>query len=578
MRFITRFILLIVALMLPIFALYTYNNRATTHIIDKQIDLFNVTRMDYFRNQLDDSISNTSKFAFNLTSDRDVTFFSSRYAGEYGYDRDQLYNSLLAKLRLLNGYGHPWNNQILLYFPSARTVLSNDTVDPFDEDYLLQHAGKKWYFDQSKVMGAVPRNVFTRLYASPNFGGERILESPVVVGVSLSADNIVAMLDAFKSTGINDPFIFKPGEDVIFNSSADEATIRQLIPMLGSGNETNGRSILTLAGKKYAVYSRVSEQLGWTLVDYVPLEEILGPINRSRIMFYMTLSFLLLLGIVASGMLFTQIQMPLQLLIQSLHKLKGGKFSIRINSRVRNEFQQVYDGFNEMAGEIQHLVERVYLEEIRSKEAVMKQLQSQINPHFLYNCFASLIGMAKLKHNDAIIAMSHNLADYYKYATRNEQLIATIGEELEFVENYLNIMNRQLEKFDYEISVEPGLVSVSIPRLLVQPLAENAIIHGLEPKMGRGAIRIAVKEAAGRISILVEDDGVGMTMEACRRLNRQLTGDRPQDGTVGLWNVRSRLAYFFGSDTEFRVESREGGGTSVTLSWQGAGSIRRGGS
>ncbi|MDG0810644.1 sensor histidine kinase [Cohnella rhizosphaerae] len=206
-------------------------------------------------------------------------------------------------------------------------------------------------------------------------------------------------------------------------------------------------------------------------------------------------------------MLYQNIRRPIKALIRGVQQLKKGNYAARIPVKGDNEFTFLFHKFNDMAQEIDLLVGKVYAEQLRSREATLKQLQSQINPHFLYNCLAFMKSMAVLEEKEAIIAMSVSLSKYYRYTTRNEQQLVSVREEMALVENYLRIQGLQMKRLSVSIELPDALLDKQIPRLLIQPVVENAIVHGIEPC-----------ETAGRIVIRGELGGRGE--HDCRRGRR----------------------------------------------------------
>lgn len=128
------------------------------------------------------------------------------------------------------------------------------------------------------------------------------------------------------------------------------------------------------------------------------------------------------------------------------------------------------------------LIEQVYLEQLRAKDAHLKQLQSQINPHFLYNCLFFIKSKAVVGDTDSVEAMALNLGEYYRYITKTDHSLTTLQDELKLLENYLEIQNLRKQRISYEMDIAEDLLGLQIPRLLIQPLVENSIIHGIEKR------------------------------------------------------------------------------------------------
>jgi two-component system sensor histidine kinase YesM len=198
---------------------------------------------------------------------------------------------------------------------------------------------------------------------------------------------------------------------------------------------------------------------------------------------------------------------------------------------------------------------------------LIKQLQSQINPHFLYNCLFFINNMVRLGHDDAIVAMSHNLAEYFRYTTRTEKPLAAIRAEAKVVANYLTIQSLRMDRLQYRIDIPEQLMELEIPRLLIQPIVENSIVHGIENKRNSGTIQITGKEDHRFYYLLVEDDGMGMTTDSIAELMQKI--NLPLDDAMGcaLWNIQQRLHIHFGEESGMRFYPSSIGGLTTEIYW-----------
>ncbi|MFC0216428.1 sensor histidine kinase [Paenibacillus chartarius] len=584
MNLVTKVMLLIFALMTPIIALYMYSNQTSINVVEDQINIANQNRLSHFLGSIEETMEQVSVYANIVTKDPDFTELAANAAVVSGYDYSAMVDSVERKLGLFS-LSTSWMNRISVYFPAMKLGLSSQGSIPYDETYLSTGITTNWTLRNVTVSG-IPKRAFTRHFVGPSSGVTDLGKTSIIVEVDLMEDNIVSLLNRFKTQGNNDPFLFRAGEGggsgtYLLNASSDEAMVKELLRSVDVGTDggVGKRKLIELAGKEYLVYALTSKKLGWTLVDYVPLEDILEPVTRYKNLFTATSVLLLLGGAICAFFLYIQVQVPIRLLTQSIHQVKKGQFSTRIVERANNEFRKLILQFNDMAAQIQHLVEKVYLEEIRSKEAVMKQLQSQINPHFLYNSLAFIVSMARLGRTEPIVSMGHSLADYYRYTTRNDEMVTTLEEEVKFVSAYVDIMNYQLGKIAYTADIAPSMRRLPIPRLLIQPVVENAIVHGLEPKPGGGSIRLEAVEETVCFRIIVTDEGVGMPEEALLRLRGQLAEPEKGDAVArsyGLWNVHERLRYFFGNDASLSVDNVASGGFRVVLIWSKEQGLREG--
>lgn len=221
--------------------------------------------------------------------------------------------------------------------------------------------------------------------------------------------------------------------------------------------------------------------------------------------------------------------------------------------------------------------ERLHGEEItrlQQKQAEYLALQNQINPHFLYNALEAIRTDALLADCGDIAETTEALATFFRYTISNVQEYVTFSDELDNAENYFTIQRCRFgDKISMKLDMEDEkLLEAQMPKLILQPLVENAVAHGLEGKLGCGAVHIAVDSSDRTLFLRVRDDGVGMPDEQVERLNRQFAGDAgapaaQQRGGIALRNVNSRIQLIFGEDYGLRIFSAEGVGTEccVTL-------------
>jgi len=568
MNLIAKMILLVAMLMIPVILLFTHSNRQSVDLVKSQIDLANGSRLEHFLDEIEGTLEQLSGSSGIIMTDPDFAEFAGGSVSKDRYSYAELMPRAERKLRLFSSSTR-WVNRINIYFPQSRIAVSSDKQPIYDEAELASKVDRNWRL-RPVVVNGIQTRAFTRYFADPYAGYADLGQASIVIEVELMVDNVVEKLDSFKSKGINDPFLVANDGEVVLNATSDASLVKRIVDTAGLPDlaGVDKSRTIRLDGKQYRVYTLHSEMLDMAFVDYVPLEDILAPVTKSRGQFYLTVGLLILLGVGVAVILYVNVQVPIRLLTRGAEKLKDGQFSVRVRSRTGPDFERLVRSFNDMAAEIQHLVEKVYREEIRSKEAVMKQLQSQINPHFLYNSMAYIVSMVNMNRLVQAVNMAHELADYFRYTTRNSEMETTLGEELAFVKTYLSIMEDQLHKISHSVDVPDGMLNCRIPRLLVQPLVENAIVHGLEEKLEPGHIRIRGETNGEWHGLSVEDDGAGMSAAELERLNFRLALQDPDGGSFGLWNVKWRLSYHFGEGSELTVSSVESKGFAVRLRWR----------
>jgi two-component system sensor histidine kinase YesM len=465
-----------------------------------------------------------------------------------------------------------WPVKFTVYSQLNREAISNanDQV-PYDEEYLKRNATGKWIYGDGTETVPGQNSAFHWLYTD-SYGQQNVLQgSNLVVEASFEHDNIQNMLDTYKEGGRGDPIFYRKGEAPIVNRSASEELSERLAAYLdGQELADTTQAVVKLGDRSYLVSTVLSPQLGWHLVDAIPVDQILGPISFSRNLFYLSMVLLSVVGISASVLLYRNVQRPIRKLIRGLQSVQRGDFSVRLDANANNEFAFLFYRFNDMSRQIQGLIENVLNEKLRAREATLKQLQAQINPHFLYNCIGYMINMAQMKDEEAVVSMGYNLSAYYRYITRMERPTASLADEIQLIINYLDIQKLRNGRIRYRIDIPEEMQKLQVPRLMLQPIVENAVIHGVGKSYSSGEIRISGEWADGLCKIRVDDDGPGLTGEQLDRLNRNMKGPLLDDMGYGFWNTNQRLATQFGDKSGLSFKGSELGGLCAVLVWEPA--------
>ncbi len=258
---------------------------------------------------------------------------------------------------------------------------------------------------------------------------------------------------------------------------------------------------------------------------------------------------------------------------ERLHQAAAGDFQISENSREHDEISELYEDLHIMIESIQRLITTVYEEQVqkeklnsRQKDVEFKMLASQINPHFLYNTLETIRMKARCNGETEIEELVKMLA---KIMRRNIQVgdkLVTLKSELELVDYYLKIQQYRFgERINYKIDIRCDIEFQKIMPLIIQPVVENAFVHGLETKEGEGQIRIIV-EKEDYLVIQVIDDGIGMSHKKLEEINENLSDFRKLNSSnIGLNNVNQRIKLLYGADYGIKVDSEENKGTKVTI-------------
>lgn len=333
----------------------------------------------------------------------------------------------------------------------------------------------------------------------------------------------------------------------------------------------NGEKAFTVEidNEKYQLSYQESDYTGWKIVSVSPYQEIMGSANQMLVVYICV--FILSLGIVLliTMRLSDVITRPIIELRNLMKRTEQGDFSVRFEGSYKDEVSELGRRFNHMMERIQELIQRVYEEQEHKREAELRVIQEQFKPHFLYNTLDTIGWMAREHQAYDIVHMLDALTNVFRIGLSKGKDYVSLEEEVKYVTNYLYIQKvRYGSKVEYEINFDESCGQVCVPKLILQPLVENAIYHGLKMKRGVGHLKVNVKAVPGqKVLLQVSDDGRGMTQERVEELTRILNrpGRGEENQSFGLFYIKERLRIRYGDAFSVQVESREGEGTSVFI-------------
>ena len=339
--------------------------------------------------------------------------------------------------------------------------------------------------------------------------------------------------------------------DLIVNSKED--TVRT-----GKGNR----------GKLYFI-SR-SNKTGWTVVGCMSVSELLRKSNQAQSIYVLISALLMIVALLFSRFLAKSLTYPLQRLRDSMSRVQEGQFDgsdVEIDSE--NEIGSLTKSFNVMTHRIQDLMEQNVKEQEAKRKSELKALQSQINPHFLYNTLDSIIWMAEGRKYEEVVLMTASLARLLRQSISNEDEVVPLAREVEYAKGYLTIQKmRYKDKLEFEINVEPSILNIPLIKLVLQPIIENAIYHGLKYKESKGLLQVKGFMKDGNAVLQVIDNGVGMDEETLAHIYDKHKVNYHSNG-VGVYNVQKRLKLYYGESYGITYESEKGVGTTATITIPG---------
>jgi two-component system, sensor histidine kinase YesM len=367
--------------------------------------------------------------------------------------------------------------------------------------------------------------------------------------------------------GATGDIVYHPRQQLVYGNLKAERIPELLALRAGFlSAKVDGRDILYTA--------KSSARTGWIIVVVSYLSELLEGTRRALYSFALLAILCFAFAVIVSTLVSARISRPIEALRRSMQEVEKGNFDMDITVECSNEIYQLARDCDIAVKKVRDLIEQNRKEGEQKRLLELRALQAQINPHFLYNTLDSIIWMIELGENESAIDVTSSLARFFRLGISRGSEVITIRTEIEYLETYLSIQKmRYKDKLDYEIAFQPELYDCRILKLLVQPLVENAIYHGIKNKESPGIVRVSGTQEGGAMMIRVSDDGVGMDADRLEALRFALAELRPGEreeregspGGVGVRNVQERIALYFGSGYGLGFESEPGAGTTATI-------------
>ncbi|MBP3901385.1 MAG: sensor histidine kinase [Blautia sp.] len=372
---------------------------------------------------------------------------------------------------------------------------------------------------------------------------------------NLNYDRVIGMLETSHGSrqveGTTFGAITESGDIVFMGDetfSPDASAMEEILKGIGSGES---RFTIKQPGRKLIVHERLKES-GWIFLGMIDHDYVAATVNRGAlVLLFIVLPVSLALMSLAIMLLARRIQKPVEKLKNRVENVDIETYEPSNESYEIREVQVVADKFEESMQRNQKLIREVYEEELLRKDVELEVLRNQITPHFIYNSLQLIKAEAVMSGNREISKSVNALAGLLRYSMHSGTDVVFLKEEIEYIGNYLEIYKRRyVDRFVYEIETDEEALEQKIPKMILQPLAENSIRHGFADVKSGGIVRIVTKYKEGRVTIRIEDNGCGISEERRRKL---LEGIREPEGAVGkeigLLNVHRRIQLQCGKES-----------------------------
>ncbi len=490
-----------------------------------------------------------------------------------------LYDSLSSKL--FSSYFNTRSDISSIFVIGNNSMLLHKSIYNY-WSYILDYSKLNWYTEAKNnpsdyIITGPQKHPFLLGNTEKTFSVSKSIQSSQdgsflgVIVIDINLNEISSICDSAFTNRKSHLFIKNDNDDTILEYSPDgeddifsNASYKDILNKALLNGEKNFK--IKVDNENYYCTVEQFDKASWSLITLYPSRYLYKDlISFTSPMILLMLISLIIVSVILNRVL-TNIIHPLTLLTNEMDLLDSTDKQLSIDHRYYDERGKLIDSFNEMVKRINSLMKEVIKEQEDKRIFELQALHSQINPHFLYNTLDTIVWMAEL-HDDNIIPVTESLAKLFRISLNKGLEFISIYDELDHVKNYLFIQcMRYGDKLSYDFQFDPKIKEKKIIKLIIQPLVENSIYHGIKQKEGNGKITVSAFIIDEEIEIKVIDDGVGMNEESCNRiLQDDYISTSSKGSGVGVRNVNKRIKLYYGDQYGVFYSSKEGVGTCATI-------------
>jgi len=556
-RLVTTFVLI----MLPIILLGVYIYQWSIRTASDDISKTAVSQISFYLGDLENEIERMKLLQYGLVEDTDLNMLAITWETMGDIARMEKITSVLNRIYSLQNSSYYIHNVSVHIPPIAKTLSSLNGAGKF-EDERYRAIRSEFEGQGAKTVQREGNLILSAVKPSGAKGKEPIF----TIEIELDSRKLRQALQQFNTYAGSSTLLISSGLDFVLGSGPvhdlNSESRRQL-----SGIDDGGSGTITLEENQYFVSHAYSGRLDMSIYRFIPERIVHKPLDKFYALawFFVAGAFVIIAVYALSTYKF--IHKPLLRLVKGFRRLESGDLKQAIDHEANDEFRYIYARFNQMVVNLRTLIDQAYKQKIMAQRAELKQLQSQINPHFLYNSFFILNTMAKIGDTDRIEQFTTQLGEYFQFVTRNASDEVTLGQEIHHARIYSEIQQLRFSRrirvrFD-ELPAE--LERVVVPRLIVQPIIENAFEHSLEKMSRDGVIEIRFERSKEWACIVIEDNGDRLTDEELARISKAIANENEKSETTGIVNIHRRIVITYGEDSGLLAMRGELGGLKLKI-------------
>lgn len=559
----SRLIITFLIILIPIYTLGIYMYNWGLHTVKDEISKSTISQVSFYLEGVEKEVERIKFLQYECLNDVDLNKLAIQWTVMNNYERTESMGLLKQRLVSIKNSSNYIKNVSVHILSISKTISSNSGVDTIDMDKFQAIRVP------SGIHGAQIINFKDGFYLSTLQKDNLSNNAPLyLIEIELNQDafkQALAQFNTYKEGG--SVLISLINNGLIKTESYDNNSLYNgdIIANLDK-EDGNGIKFVKINQKVYDIVYAKSNYLNMTLLRYIPEELILKPIQNFYIWVLVFTIVTICIIIIYSFLTYKFMHEPLLELVRSFHKVESGDLQVSINHNLNNEFGYLYKCFNDMVRNLNTLINQVYNQKILMQRAELKQMQSQINPHFLYNSFFIINTMARTG-DENLVTFTKLLGEYFRFVTRNSSDYIPLVEEINHARVYTSI---QLMRFSKRLEVQfaecpDRYNNLKVPRLILQPIIENAFEHGIEKKKSNGIIQINFEVDEKELKIIVEDNGNDMPETVLVQLQKTLEYSEDESEITGIINIHRRIRLIFGEKSGLQVSRSDFGGLKVIM-------------
>ncbi|HHY83475.1 MAG TPA: histidine kinase [Clostridiales bacterium] len=562
----TRLLSTFFIIIIPLYFMGSSVYRWGAQSVRKEISNSMVAQINSYLKGLEYEIRRIQDLQYNCLSDKDLNRIAAFPEGMS--DLVRVLSVMRLQYRLYSiRKSSEYIQDVRVYIPSINKVVNESrfTNAPSNDWFNTLAAASlsdepiKMYKDNNIVLSAAFPRQSPVTDRKPMFIIEILLSETQI-------RNALMRMDDYKGRGT---MLISPEHNMRITYSADSDADEIIYNELMNRLQKSSSGSFTIKLNKtphIAIYS-TSDYLNVTLCKYIPESQIFAPLFKYQILFYLFTA--LAVAIIIGFTFYTRgfIHQPLMKLVKSFQMVEKGDLSASLEHEYDDEFSYLYKCYNEMVNRLKNLFDQVYTQKLLAQKSELKQLQSQINPHFLYNCFFSLNSMIIQREYDNAEYFTRQLGSYFQYVTRNAAEEVPLIKEIRHAKTYAEIQARRFRNricLDF-CPLPQEFHHIIVPRLIVQPIIENAFEHGLKNKISNGFLLIDYYVDADILFICIEDNGNDLREEDIAAMNAALADNGINAESTAIINIHRRLRLKYGEKSGLRFSAAEPEGLRVEI-------------